>query len=102
MAATAAQVKNLVQYSSANGFGLYRYDSLDAIATVDGLGYFNNSTHALNLAVGDLIDVMVWGTQVRAPGTISDVGRVVVMQVLANGDVDLSTDLTSYTPATGD
>lgn len=89
--------------SSVNGFGLYRYDTLDANATVDNVDYFNNITHGLNLAVGDIIEVVTWATAVRT-GTISDVSRHIVMAVgaVTPGAVNLSTDMTSWAPVSGD
>lgn len=97
----AFDASNLALVGTANGFGLYRYDTTEALTTVDGNGYMNNSDDSVKLRVGDIVEVVVWGTAVRT-GTISDVGRMIVMQVAANGDVDLSTDLTSWSPATGD
>lgn len=90
----------LSQISSVNGFGLYRYDSTDALATVDGDGYFNNDDDDLKLAVGDIIHVFTWDT-VRT-GIPSDMGTFIVMQVGATGDVDLSNDMLAGTLATGD
>jgi hypothetical protein len=81
---------------SHNGFGTYRYDTLDALTDVDGSGYFNNSDDDLNLAVGDIIDVVVWSTAVRT-GTIADVGKVIVVSVSAAGVVDCSNDLLGAT-----
>ncbi len=92
---------NLSLVSSVNGFGLYRYDSTDTVATVDGSGYFNNADDDLNLAVGDFIDVVVWATAVRS-GTISDVGKVIVLSVSAAGVVDCSDDLVAQAVASGD
>lgn len=93
---------NLALVSSVNGFGLYRYDTTDALTTVDDNGYMNNIDDTVNLAVGDIVEVIVWATAVRT-GTISDVGRHVVMQVNSStGAIDLSTDLASYSPVTGD
>ena len=87
---------NLTLVSSTNGFGLYRYDTTDALTTVDGDGYFNNDDDDLNLAVGDVIEVVVWSTAVRT-GTISTVGRVIVLSVSAAGVVDVSNDLLGAT-----
>ncbi len=80
---------NLVLVSSVNGFSLYRYDTMDAHATVDSSGYFNNDDDSQNLAVGDLIDVVVWATAIRS-GTVSTYGRHVVLSVSAAGVVDVS------------
>ena len=79
---------NLVLIGGGNGYNTYRYDTMDAHTDVDGNGYFNNSDDDLNLAVGDIIDVFVWGTAVRT-GTISTYGRHVVNAV-ASGVVDCS------------
>ena len=92
----AATPLDLALVSSVNGFGLYRYDTLDALTAVRVDGYFNNVDDDLNLAVGDMLEVVVWATAVRT-GTISDVGRLIVMAVGADGDVDLSDDFLSAT-----
>lgn len=82
--------QDFTQLTSVNGFALYRYDTLDTHATVDTAGYFNNLDDDLNLAVGDLIDVVVWSTAVRT-GTISTYGRHIVNAVIvATGIVDVS------------
>lgn len=83
---------NLALVSSVNGFGLYRYDSVDAASVVDTGGYFNNSDDTLNLAVGDVIEVFSWTTAVRT-GTINDVSRLVVLTVDTAGAVNLSDDI---------
>ncbi len=93
--------KQLALISSVNGYGHYRYDTTDALTDVDGEGYINNSDDAVNLQKGDIIDVVVWGTALRT-GTINDVGRLIVMVVRANNDVNLSTDLTSWANTYGD
>jgi len=85
--------------AGGNGFGLYRYDTTDALSVVAASGYMNNSDDTLNLVVGDIIEVVVWPSAVRT-GIPSDIGRHVVMQVTA-GSVDLSDDLLVATPATG-
>ena len=77
---------------SHNGFGDYRYDTMDTAVTVDTAGYFNNSDETLNLAVGDTIDVVVWATAIRS-GTITDVENHIVVSVSAAGIVDLSNPL---------
>ena len=87
--------------SSVNGFGLYRYDSLDTLADVDGSGYFNNADDNLKLGAGDIIHVFDWDTAVRT-GTIADMGTFIVMTVSAAGVVDLSNDMLAGTLATGD
>lgn len=98
----AFDASQLTLLTGGNGFGLYRYDTLDALTAVDDNGYMNNSDDAVDLNVGDVIEVVVWATAVRT-GTISDVGRHIVMQVDATtGAVDLSGDLLAATPATGD
>ena len=80
---------NLTLLSQGNGFGHYRYDTLDTHADVDTAGYFDNSDDGINLAVGDMIDVVVWATAVRS-GTIAAYGRHVVNSVTAAGVVDVS------------
>ena len=87
---------NLALTGHGNGFGDYRYDTTDALTDVDGSGYFNNSDDDLNLAVGDLINVVVWSSAVRT-GTISGAGLHVVLSVAADGTVDLSNDLLGAT-----
>jgi len=83
---------NLTLVSGGNGFNNYRYDTTDATGTVDGAGYWNNSDDTLNLAVGDMITVVVWGTAVRT-GTISDLAIHIVNEVTAAGVVDTTNDL---------
>jgi len=83
---------NLAQISSVNGFGIYRYDSLDAVTLVDIDGYFNNSDDTLQLRVGDMILVVDWATAVRT-GTITGWGWNIVMAVDAAGAVDLAESL---------
>ena len=78
----------LAQVSSVNGFGVYRYDTLDTHATVDTSGYFNNDDDDINLRVGDIITVVVWSTAVRT-GTISTYGTHIVLSVSAVGLVDV-------------
>lgn len=85
----------LTLIGSHNGYGLYRYDTTDALTAVDADGYMNNSDDDLNLAVGDIIEVVVWTTAVRT-GTISGVGRHIVVSV-SSGAVDLSNDLLGAT-----
>ena len=84
---------NLTLISHANGYGYYRYDTLDAHGDVDAAGYFNNTDDTLLLVVGDIIDVVVWATAIRT-GTISTYGRHIVNEVTAStGSVD-TTDVT--------
>lgn len=92
---------NLTLLGSGNGFSHYRYDTLDAETTVRVDGYINNSDDDANIAVGDIIDVVVWATAVRT-GTISDVTRHIVVSVSAAGAVDLSDDLLGATLADTD
>ena len=96
----AANVANLALIGHGNGFKHYRYDTTDASTAVDASGYFNNSDDMLNLAVGDIIDVVVWATAVRT-GTISDVAKHIVVSVAA-GVVDLSDDLLGATVTDAD
>ena len=80
----------LTLMGQGNGFKMYRYDTLDAHASVDSAGYFNNSDDDVNFAVGDIIDVVVWATAIRT-GTISTYGRHIVNAVAAaTGIVDTS------------
>lgn len=95
-------VGNFALLSHANGFKTFRYDTTDTVATVDGTGYINNDDDEQNLAVGDLVWVFEWTTAVRT-GTINDVSLHVVMVVdSSTGDVDLSDDLLSASPVSGD
>lgn len=81
MAYTAA---NLALISSVNGFGLYRYDTVDDdLDVVEDAGFFNNSDDSLNLAVGDIIKVVEWATAVRT-GTISGYKEFIVTNVISN------------------
>jgi protein involved in polysaccharide export with SLBB domain len=89
MAFASAQ---LTLKGSHNGYGDYRYDTTDTAVTVDTSGYFDNSDDTLNLAVGDTIEVIVWGTAVRS-GTIADVENHIVVSVSAAGVVDISDPL---------
>ena len=89
--------------SSVNGFGMYRYDSLDDSTTIDVPGYFNNTDDSLNLAVGDLIWIFDWTTAVGgSTGVIADIGLHVVTLVGATGSVSMSVDmLTAVSLVTG-
>ena len=69
--------------SSVNGFGLYRYDSLDDVDLVEDANYFNNKDDDLNLAVGDMIFAFDWTTAVRT-GTLNAVKAFVVTNVISN------------------
>ena len=60
-----------------NGYGHYRYDTLDTHADVDTNTYFTDESLDM-LKAGDIIDVVVWATAVRT-GTISTYGRHIVM-----------------------
>ena len=97
----AFDADNLALKNAVNGFREYRYDTLDAMTTIDGDGYFNNSDDDQNLRVGDLIDVVVWSTAVRT-GTVSDVGLIAVISVDADGVVDTSDDLLGATVTDSD
>lgn len=92
---------NLGLMNQVNGFCYYRYDTTDTAATVDGSGYFNNDDDNIQLRAGDMIQNVVWDTEIRT-GTISDVSLHIVMQVSAAGVVDLSDDLLGASPVTGD
>lgn len=73
---------NLPLISSVNGYGLYRYDTTDAMDVVEDAGYFNNLDDNLNLAIGDIILGFTWATAVRT-GTISEAKSFVVTNVIA-------------------
>ena len=83
---------NMALLNSVNGFSLYRYDTDDASIVVDAGGYFNNTDDSLNLAVGDIIEVVSWTTAVRT-GTVNDVSRLVVLTVDSAGAVNCSDDI---------
>ena len=72
----AYNAADLTLMSQANGYGHYRYDTLDTHATVDTAAYFTGESIGM-LKVGDIIDVVVWSTTVRT-GTISTYGRHIV------------------------
>jgi protein involved in polysaccharide export with SLBB domain len=92
---------NMTLKGSHNGYGDYRYDTTDTAVTVDTSAYFNNSDDSLNLAVGDTIEVVVWGTAVRS-GTIADVENHIVVSVSSAGVVDISDPLNATTIADTD
>jgi len=73
----------LTLMSVGNGFGTYRYDSLDDVDLVEDAGYFNNKDDSLKLAVGDMIFAFDWTTAVRT-GTLNAVKAFVVTNVIAN------------------
>ncbi len=77
----------LVQH--VNGFNYFRYDTLDSHADVDTDGYFDNADDNQNIKAGDIMDVVVWSTAIRLPGTISTYGRHIVIDVTADS-VNLS------------
>lgn len=76
---------NLVQIGgSAPGRITYRYDSEDHPDVVEAAGYFNNKDDDLNLAVGDLIDVVQWSSTPFADGsTVSRVLQMIVTNVIS-------------------
>ena len=94
---------DLTMIGGGNGYHHYRYDTADAASDIDTVGYFSNTDDNVNLAVGDMIDVIVWTT---AAGTapMTDVTRHVVMAVgaVTAGDVNLSDDLLGATLVSGD
>ncbi len=73
----------LTLMSSGNGFGFYRYDSLDDVDLVEDAGYFNNVDDNLALVVGDTIKAFDWTTAVRS-GTLQAIKTFVVTNVIAN------------------
>jgi len=92
---------NLVSMGHFNGYNHYRYDTLDAHATVDGAGYFNNLDDDQNFAVGEIIEVVVWSTAIRT-GTISTYGRHIVNAVTAATGVVDTSDVTVGTVTDSD
>ena len=80
---------NLALISHVNGYGFYRYDTMDAHTAVDAATYFDNSDDDLNFEIGDIIYVVVWATAIRT-GTISTYGTHIVNAVSAAGVVDTS------------
>jgi hypothetical protein len=98
----AFNAANLALIGHGNGFCHYRYDTLAVLTDVDGDGYMNNNDDSLNLNVGDKIEVVVWSTAIRT-GLISDAGIMYVAAVNAStGAVNLTGDVTSWAPASGD
>lgn len=97
----AVNTDNLALLQSANGFNLFRYDTDDAATSVDTSGYFNNSDDDINMAVGDVILLVVWASAVRT-STISDVAIHIVVSVSSAGVVDLSADLLGATVSDSD
>lgn len=89
---------NLALISSVNGFGYYRYDTTETAAAVATSGFFNNADDSQNFAVGDVIDIVVWGSAVRT-GTISSHDRVIVNSVSAAGVVDTTNPIFGPTVA---
>ena len=88
----AFSAANLARIGGANGFGLYRYDSLDSVATVINDNYIDNDANDVNLVVGDMVWIYDWDIAVRT-GQIADVGLAVVLEVETSGQVRLSNDL---------
>lgn len=86
---------DLAQISSVNGYGLYRYDTLDQLDLVEDAGYFNNSDDDQRLAKGDIIMAFTWATALRT-GTLSEAKPFVVTNVIPNdassnaGDVNVA------------
>ena len=77
----AFNTANLARLGGANGFNDYRYDTTDALDTVDDGGYFNNVDDDQKLAIGDTIRVFSWATAVRT-GTISQFKHFIVTNVV--------------------
>jgi hypothetical protein len=79
---------NLVLSSNlAPGRNTYRYDSTDHPDVVEAANYFNNVTHDLNLAKGDIIEAVTWSaTPFAAASTISNVTRMIVTNVISRDD----------------
>lgn len=66
---------------------IWKYDTLDPLATVDTASYFDNASN--ELSVGDEIHTVVWSTAIGAGGTLSAAG---ICHVNSNsgGVVDVS------------
>lgn len=62
---------------------------MDTHADIDTSGYFNNNDDKINLAVDDVVDVVVWASAIRS-GTISTYGRHILNDVTGAGVVDTS------------
>ncbi len=69
----------------------WRYKTEDAIATVDGAGYFNDASGLL--AIGDKIDVVVVTNIGASNEALSDYGAVLV-NANASGVVDTTNETT--------
>ncbi|NKB58994.1 MAG: hypothetical protein GKS00_21925 [Alphaproteobacteria bacterium] len=72
---------NLTLLSQGNGFGHYRYDTLDLHTAVDASGYIGAAADQAAvdmLKVGDTILVVVWATTVRT-GTVASYGTHIVV-----------------------
>ena len=86
---------DLAQISSVNGYGLYRYDTLDQLDVVEDAGYFDNVDDDQNLGKGDIIMAFTWATALRT-GTLSEAKPFVVTNVIPNdaaanaGDVNVA------------
>ncbi len=78
----------LAQHSSVNGYGIYRYDTLDLLEVVEGAGYMKNKDDALRLGKGDVIFAFAWTPAVRT-GLVSEAKPFVVTNVISN-DADSS------------
>jgi len=66
---------------------IWKYDTLDPLATVDNAGYFNGASN--ELSVGDEIHTLVWATAVGAEGTLSAAG-ICHVNSKASGAVDVT------------
>lgn len=69
-----------------NGAGVWEYKTLDALATVRVVGYFNSA--ARELAIGDYIIIKVVTGSVKAPTGITAVATTYVNSMAA-GAVDV-------------
>lgn len=61
----------------AVGNTLWRYDTLDAAATLDSAAYFTGNA-VIKLRVGDVIQRVTWATAIGTGGTISTYGWHIV------------------------
>lgn len=86
------------QSARGNAPAIWAYKTEDALATVDGAGYFNALSTILNL--GDLIHVVVVTNRGASNEAVSDAGLVVV-NANASGVVD-TTNETALTTTDSD
>ncbi len=102
MAFDSARLQKMAGGGGAAGLSWYQYvtDGTDTLATCEEDGYFNNTDDNLNLRVGDMIYIVVPGTQAGLTNAelkqVVDMGIIVVMAI-ASGAVDCSADMLAGT-----